>query len=164
MAGATTRFEGVFTGLLTPIIPKIGGEPTREGLVELHQLVSGNVASVLPNLGGGRHRYLTLPITSEDYKSQTGFSFVLPHNPGNYPPTIGNSQDQTLGTENFQQNQALFQKYTAADRALKKQIITTVEPFLLYPLVDHLTGFGQVSARTMIQHLFLSYGTIEKST
>ena len=44
------------------------------------------------------------------------------------------------------------------DGALKKNIDTAVEPVVLYPLVDKLTGFGQVSALTMIQHMFSSYG------
>ena len=48
------------------------------------------------------------------------------------------------------------------DRAIKKQIVTAVEPAFLYPLVDHLTGFGQVSAITMIQHLFKSYEAIDE--
>ena len=46
--------------------------------------------------------------------------------------------------------------------ALKNQIGTAVEPVLLSPLVDQLTGFGQVSALAMIQHLFSSYGAIDK--
>ena len=37
-----------------------------------------------------------------------------------------------------------------------------VKPLLLYPLVDQLTGFGQVSALTMLQNLFTSYGVINK--
>ena len=46
MAGAKIISEGVFTDFLTPIIPKIGREPTIEALIELHQLISGNVPSV----------------------------------------------------------------------------------------------------------------------
>ena len=46
--------------------------------------------------------------------------------------------------------------------ALKKNIVTVVEPVFLYPLVDQITGFGQLSELTMIQHLFTSYGSIEK--
>ena len=75
---------------------------------------------------------------------------------------MGNSQDQALRTEKFRQNQALFRKYTDVDGALKNQIITAVEPVFLSLLVDQLTGFGQVSAPTMIQHLVSSYRTIEK--
>ena len=37
-----------------------------------------------------------------------------------------------------------------------------VEPVLLSPLVDELTGFGQVSALTMLQHLFSSNRVINK--
>ena len=74
-----------------------------------------------------------------------------------------NSQYQALITENFRQNQPLFRKYTAVNLALKNQIIAAVEPFFLSLLVGQLTGFLQVSALTMLQNLFLSYGTIDKN-
>ena len=119
MVGATTSVEGVLVDCPTHILPKIRGVPTRELLVDLHQLVSGNTTSVLLNLGGGRHRHLTLTMTSEVYASQTRVVFVPPHNPIYYPPTMVNAQDQALRTENFRQNQALFRKYTAVDGALK---------------------------------------------
>ena len=91
---------------------------------------------------------------------QTGFAFLPPHTPGNYPQSMGRSQEQTLRTEKFRQNQLLFQKYTTVDGALKKQIVTAVEPVFLFSMVDQLTGFGQVSALTILQHLFVSYGAI----
>ena len=56
----------------------------------------------------------------------------------------------------------MFRKYTAMDEALKKNIVIAVEPVFLSPLVDQLTGFGQVSALTMMQHLFSSYGAIDE--
>ena len=68
-----------------------------------------------------------------------------------------NAQYQALRNENFRQNQALFRKCTAVDGYLKKRIITSVEPFLLYPLVERLTEFTQVSTLTILQHLFLIY-------
>ena len=64
---------------------------------------------------------------------------------------MGNDQEQAFITEKL---------YTAVDRAFKKQIITAVEPVFLSPLLGHLTGFGQVSSLTMLQHLFSSYGMI----
>ena len=90
-----------------------------------------------------------------------GLEFVPPHNPSNYLPTIGNTQDQALGTEKFRQNQALFRKYTAIDGDLKNQMIAAVEPVFLSPLVDQLTGLVQVSALTMLQHLLSSYVAID---
>ena len=86
--------------------------------------------------------------------------FVPPHNLGNLPSTTGNAQDQAFGTEKFRQNQAMFQKYTPVDGALKNKIITEVEPVFLSPLVDQLTGFRQVSDLTMLQHLFSRSGMI----
>ena len=65
-----------------PILPKIVGEPTRESLIDLHQLISGNAAYVVSNLEGGRHGYLTQTITAKEYMSQTGYAFVPLHNPG----------------------------------------------------------------------------------
>ena len=146
----------------TPILPKIDGEPTREGLIDLNLLVSGNAASVASNLGGGRHGHLALTMKAKYYRSQTLFAFFLPHNPDDYPQIMGNTQEQALGTENFRQNQALFRKYTAVDGALKNQITTVVEPVFLSLLVDQLTGFRQVNALTMLKHLFSSYGAIDK--
>ena len=56
----------------------------------------------------------------------------------------------------------MFLKYTAVDGALKKQIVPAVEPVFLSPLVDQLTGFGQVTSLTMLQHIFSRYGVIDE--
>ena len=44
---------------------------------------------------------------------------------------------------------------------MKKQIFTAVERVFLSPLVDQTTGFRQVFALTILQHLFSSYRLIE---
>ena len=154
MAEATSSVKGVLTDFLTPILPKIDGEPTREGLIYIHRLISRNAASMASNLGGGRHGHLSLTMMAEEYMEQTVFAFLPPYNPGNCPQRMGSSQEQVLGTEKFQQNQVMFCKYTAVDRALKKQIVTAVEPVFLSPLVDQLIGFGQVTALTMLKNIF----------
>ena len=53
MVGTTSSVEVVLADFLTHILPKIGGEPTIEGLIEIHRLINGNAASVVSNLGGG---------------------------------------------------------------------------------------------------------------
>ena len=93
---------------------------------------------------------------------QTGFAFVPPHNLGEYPQRMGSAQEQALEAEKFWQNQALFQKYINVDGALKKQIITSVEPIFLSPLVYQLTVFGQVTALTMLQHMLSRYRVFDK--
>ena len=162
MPWGTSRVKVVLADFLTPILLKIHREPTREGLIDIHQLIGGNMASVALNLGGGQHRHLALSMTSEEYMEQTGFAFVLTHNPGDYPQSMGSAQEQALGTEKFRQNQALFRKYTSVDVALKKQIVTAVEPVFLSPLVDQLTVFGKVTKLTMLKYIFYSYGAIDE--
>ena len=139
MLGASTSVERVLSDFLTLLLLKIGKELTIEWLIKIHQLVSGNAALVLSNLRGGRHGHLALTMISKKYASHRDSSFVPLHNPKHYPPTMGNAQDQALKTENSWQNQAQFQKYTALDVALKNQIIMTLEPVFLSPLVDQLT-------------------------
>ena len=120
MAGETSIVNGVLTDFLTPVIPKIGGEPTIEGLIKIHLFISGNVVSVASNLGGSQHVHLALTTTAEEYLEQTGFVFVSPDNPGDYPQSMCSAQEQALGTEKSQQKQALFRKYTAMGGVLKK--------------------------------------------
>ena len=75
-------------------------------------------------------------MTDKEYREQTWFVFVPPQNPDDYPLIIENAQEQALVTENL----------------LKKVFLS--------PLVEQLTGFGQVYALTMPQHMFPSYGAI----
>ena len=67
MAGLSSSAEGVLTDFLVHILPKIYGEPTREGLIDIHRFISGNAASVASNIGGGRHGHLSLTMTEEEY-------------------------------------------------------------------------------------------------
>ena len=96
MAVAMSSVKGVLTGFLTPILPNIDRELAREGLINIHQLISGNSAYVALNLGGGRYSHLTLTMTDEEYTEQKGFAFVLPHNLGDYPQSMGSAQEQAL--------------------------------------------------------------------
>jgi hypothetical protein len=45
-------------------------------------------------------------------------------------------------------------------QALKKQIITVFEPMCLENLNDDMVGFANITAREMLDHLFLTYGNI----
>ena len=47
-------------------------------------------------------------------------------------------------------------------RIPKNQIVTVVQPVLLYPLVEQLIVFGQLYMLTVLQHIFTSYGAIDK--
>ena len=158
--GATIIVKGFLTDFPTPILQNIGEEPTREALIHLHQFFSGNTVSMVLNLGGDWRGHLVPMMTSKKYTAQTIYRFVPPHNPSNYLPTVEIDQEQALVTENFRQNQALFRKYTSVDGAIKNQIVTAVQRVFLSQLLYRLTEFEQVTAFTMLHHVFKRYGAI----
>ena len=51
MMGATSSANGVLEDFPKLILPKICREPTREALIDMHRLISGNAVSVVSNLG-----------------------------------------------------------------------------------------------------------------
>ena len=103
----------------TPILLKIAGELTQEYLIKIHWLISGSRISLASNLRGGRNGHLVLNMTAEDYLEQMVYTFLPSHNRGYYPPKLWTAIEQALGTERLQQNQALYQRCTAVDRAIK---------------------------------------------
>ena len=90
--GATRRVKGVLVDFMTPIVSNIGVELTIEALIYLHRLISEKAASVASNLRGGRNGHLVLTMAAEEYMEQMGYTFVIPHNPGKYPPTMETTQ------------------------------------------------------------------------
>ena len=81
MKGTENSIEGFLMDLPMPILPNISREPTRESLIEIHQRISGNAISMASKLRVGYHDYPTIMITTVDYLSQTGHTFVPLHNP-----------------------------------------------------------------------------------
>ena len=122
IVGEISSVDGVLADFSSPILPKIGGDLTREALIDLHQLISGNAAPMALNLRGDRNVHLTLTTIAEEYMAQTVYMFVPPNNPDNFPPIMGNAQEKVLGTERFKKNQSLFRRYTALEGALKNRL------------------------------------------
>jgi hypothetical protein len=52
-----------------------------------------------------------------------------------------------------------FRTWTIVEQALKKQIITLFEQMSLEILNNDMVGFSNTTARDMLEHLFLSYGS-----
>ena len=60
-----------------------------------------------------------------------GYVFVPPHNPDDYPPTMGNTQEQAPVTKRFRKNQAPYRICTAVNGTIKEQIVMAVQPVFL---------------------------------
>jgi hypothetical protein len=164
--GAThNSVDGTTADFPHPDIPKIHGEPNRDSLIAIHELLCENASSVTTNQGGGNHGHLTLMLSAKAYKEQTKHDFLAPANPGDAPAiaTAGDNkaQEQTSLDEAFKRATRLYDRYHTTDKALKKQIESAVERPYLAELRDQLTGFSQVTAFALMEHLYDNYGLID---
>ena len=75
-------------------------------------------------------------------------------------PNDGDHPRESVWKRKVLKNQALFRRCTAVYRAIKNQIFTAVQALLPPPLLEKLTGIGQVTALQMLQHPFNFYGAI----
>ena len=55
MSGTVKNVEGVLTNFLMPILPNVTRESKRESLINIHRLISGDMASMESKVGGGWH-------------------------------------------------------------------------------------------------------------
>jgi hypothetical protein len=74
--------------------------------------------------------------------------------------TDGTSAQISPARHIWEEEVQTYRTYTSVQQALKKQIITVLEPMYLDVLNDYMAGFANISARAMLDHLFTTYGNI----
>ena len=89
MAGATSSVDGVLADFTTPTLPNIGGQPTKEALINLHRLVSGNAATVASNIRRGRYGHLALTIKRRGIHGTDGLRVCAAAQPRQLPTKNG---------------------------------------------------------------------------
>jgi hypothetical protein len=86
-----------------------------------------------------------------------------PEFPGRSPTIIeggGTSAQISAAKHRWEEATSDFKTYNTVQSALKKQIITVIEPMYFKILNDDLVGFANTTSLDMLDHLFLSYGII----
>jgi hypothetical protein len=86
-----------------------------------------------------------------------------PEFPGRAPTAIeGGSTDAQISAAQHLLEEAKtdFKTYNTVQSALKKQIITVIEPMYIEILNDDLVEFANTTSQDMLDHLFLLYGSI----
>jgi hypothetical protein len=90
-------------------------------------------------------------------------AWVNPSLPGRVPVAIegvGTSAQISAAKHRWEEATTVFKTYNTVQSALKKHIITVVEPMYIEIFNDDLVGFANTTSRDMLDHLFLSYGSI----
>jgi hypothetical protein len=88
--------------------------------------------------------------------------WVNPTSPGRSPSAIDQGAAAQLSAVRHSWEEAVitFRTFNTEQQALKKHIITVFEPMYLDILKDDMVGCSNIMDREMLDHLFLTYGSI----
>jgi hypothetical protein len=138
----------------------ISGKPTNTTLQTLQRQLFTNARSVPSTRGGGNHGHLALLLSPEDYLLRVGVPFIIPIHPGPPPEPVGTAAVIGVALRNHAEALADLSVYNNLKAALTAQILLAVNASFLSALEDPDFGFGDVSPRTMLEHLRTEYGTL----
>ena len=141
---------------LTPI----NGKPTNTTLQTLQRQLFTNARSVPSTRGGGTHGHLAILLSPADYLLRAGVPFVIPVHPGPPPDPVGTAAIIGVALRNHAEALTDLAIYNNLNAALTAQILLAVNASFLSALEDPDFGFGDVSPRTMLEHLRTEYGTL----
>jgi hypothetical protein len=119
------------------------------------------------HLGGGALGHLGLIVSYASYAmiapaTEEGTTlWESPTAPARAPGnTDGTAAQISAARHTWDEEVHTYRTYTSVQQALKKQIITVFEPMYLDVLNDDMAGFANITARAMLDHLFITYGNI----
>jgi hypothetical protein len=142
---------------------KIRGLPNYYTLNALRQCLYRNANSFASTLGGGNHGYLGTLMTTPTYLAATqpnATPFVAPIFPG-YLPVVQGTQAQIADqVRAHNENIRKWKEYENVTKALRKQLIDTVEPAYIAHLEDPFSGFNKVLVKDILLDLFENCGKI----
>jgi hypothetical protein len=165
MKYATVKY--VIASFPRPILPKVQGEPDYQTIHAIRKLLQANAREIGAHLGGGTLGHLGLIVSYASYAmispateaGPTLWESITP--PGRAPDNTDITAAQiSAARHTWDEEVHTYRNYTSVQKALKKQIITVFEPMYLDVLNDDMVGFANITARAMLDHLFITYGNI----
>jgi hypothetical protein len=145
-------------------LSSVPGEPDNHSLHVICKMIRANARLIDTHLGGGAFGHLGVIISDIAYEGISHLTaWVNPTFPGRAPVVIevGRTASKiSAAKQHWEEAAAAFKTYNTVQSALKKQIITIVEPMYIEILNDDLVCFASTTSREMLDHLFLSYDSI----
>jgi hypothetical protein len=127
-------------------------------------MILTNARSIDNHLGGGAFGHLGVIISDAAYEIISQLTaWENPGFSGRAPAAIeGGGTAAQISAEKYFWEEATndFKTYNMIQSVPKKQIITVIEPMYIDILNDDLVGFANTTSRDMLDHPFLSYGSI----
>jgi hypothetical protein len=154
--------DQLISGFPNPI-SKIEGQPEYYTLAVLCKTLSRNAASIPSTKGGGAHGYLGAVKPATIYATiAPATPFIAPVYPGTVPTNAVNATAAQIGEAVRLHQEAAheFREWTNVHHALKKQLISTIDPVYLSPLEDTHIRFEAQTVGAMMEYLMETYGHI----
>jgi hypothetical protein len=159
--------EDIIASFPHPILPTVQGEPDYQTIHAILKLLQANARAIDTHLGRGALGHLVLFVSNAYYAMVAPATEVVPTLWVN-PTAPGWATENTDGIaaqigaarHNWEEAVLTYRTYTSVKQALKKQIITVFYPMYLDILNDDMVGFANITAREMLDHLFMTYGNI----
>jgi hypothetical protein len=154
--------EDVIASFPHPILPTAQGEPDYHTIHSIRKLLRANARSIESHLGGGALSHLGIIVSIATHTT------VAPAHPWVNPESLGGAPNEIYGgtaaallaeRHRWEEAVSIFRTWTTVEQALKKKM-TAFEPMHLEILNNDMVGFANTTTRDMLDHLFLSYGSI----
>jgi hypothetical protein len=145
--------EDVMASFTHPVLPTVQGEPDYQTIQATRKFLQANLRAIDTNLGGGTLGHLGLIISDASYSmiAPTTASgptlWTSPQAPGRAPAnTDGTAAQISAAHHIWEENVQTYRTCTSVQQALKKQIISIIEPMYLDILNDNMVGYANISA------------------
>ena len=162
---ATNMIDYRNTIFENPILTKIHGEPTFEGICTLHRKLMVNAQTVHSDLGGGEFGHLGLVLSPDRYTMISNAKYNCANHPGQCIIPAGTTKHmaRTIRDQHTERMRS-FRKMIGVENALKQQIFSSVEPQYLLALRNSTTGKLNGTIAEIIKHLFQVYRQVIPQT
>jgi hypothetical protein len=160
--------EDIVASFPHPILTTVQGETDYQTIHVIWKSLQANARAIYTHLGGGALGHLDIIVSDAAYAiiTPTGENgpilCVNPTSPGRAPAVLdqGTAAKFSAARHSWEEAVLTFCTFNTVQQALQKQIITVFEPIYLDILNDDMVGFANITAREMLDHLFLTYGNI----
>jgi hypothetical protein len=145
---------------------KIRGLPSYHTLNALRQALYRNANSFASTLGGGNHGYLGALMTTPTYLTATqpnATAFVAPVFPGYLPAVQGTAAQVSDQVRAHNESLRKWKEHENVTKALRKQLIDSVEPAYIAHLEDPFSGYNKVPVKDILLDQFENYGKIRST-
>lgn len=141
----------------------IAGRPTYEELTKLRSAMYANASSVDSEAGGGSHGHLGMLMEPTVYANVHATAWEDPTPPGALPdPTSRTAAQISADERQHEKHTYAYNVFCNLNKALKKQLVSAIDPLYLASQRDQHSGFARKSAKELLLFLFKNYGEISK--